>query len=88
LWLDFDYQLEEEDMHKLNATYILIMDFEVDFMMGHLHFATNFMIQKSSQIIYILKLFIILNYKIINVYIIVNFIKFNLYHVDTCHYIG
>jgi hypothetical protein len=51
-------------------------------------------IQTSLHEIIILQLILVLNNIKITIfifiynYIIVNFIKFNLYHVDTCHYIG
>jgi len=48
------------------------------------------MTQKYSCIRYIYLNIYYLNSRIIiiYIYIIVNFIKFNMYHVDTCHCIG
>jgi hypothetical protein len=49
--------------------------------MWHRHFAIDFTIQKCNHIINICL-------DVYHIYVIVNFTKFNLYHVDMCHYIG
>jgi len=51
----------------------------------HHHFAIDFMSKQCNHIIYIyLHTYYIYKY----IYKIGNFINFNLYHIDTCHYLG
>jgi hypothetical protein len=50
----------------------------------HQHFAIDFMNKQCNWIIYIYLHMYYLDYT----YIIGNFINLNLYHVDTCHYLG
>jgi hypothetical protein len=51
---------------------------------------TNFTTETCSQIIYICLNIYYFNTKLLLLYfiIIIIFVKFNMYHVDMCHYIG